>query len=442
MTCPGFRRELAATLVIVLLGVTTVVGPAAAGGLLLYEVGTEDLGLAAAGWSARAQDAATVLTNPAGMTHLEGTQVLGGLQALYGNMPFKVEAGTSPALGSKGGNPVGWFPGGGVFATHRVSPKLAVGLAATGNFGLAEEYDDDWAGRYYVQKATLLGISVLPAISYRLSESVSAGAALNAVYGVLENRVAVNTITGPDGKLELDDTTWGYGVNLGLIYDGGTGTRVGLTYTSQVVLDFAAPAEFSGLTAPLNTLLGARGLLDAEVGLGLRVPQTVMLSTVHELSPSLTLLASAGWQQWSRFGRVDVSVDSSDPISLTTESTFEDTWHGALGLQHNVSEAWRVDFGVGYDSAFQDGGNISPALPANDAWRFGLGLKNRPSPGFGWGLGVRIRLWWHAGGRQDRVGARGPRRARRSHRFLRADRDGLPERQPGVAVLRRTAPSY
>jgi long-subunit fatty acid transport protein len=37
-----------------------------AGGLYLYELGTPDVGTAAAGWAARAQDAATVFTNPAG----------------------------------------------------------------------------------------------------------------------------------------------------------------------------------------------------------------------------------------------------------------------------------------------------------------------------------------------------------------------------------------
>ena len=42
-----------------------------AGGLLLYEVGTADIGLASAGYNARAQDASTVFTNPAGMTKLE-----------------------------------------------------------------------------------------------------------------------------------------------------------------------------------------------------------------------------------------------------------------------------------------------------------------------------------------------------------------------------------
>ena len=39
---------------------------AQAGGLYLYELGTPDVGAAAAGWAARAQDAATAFTNPAG----------------------------------------------------------------------------------------------------------------------------------------------------------------------------------------------------------------------------------------------------------------------------------------------------------------------------------------------------------------------------------------
>jgi long-chain fatty acid transport protein len=351
-------------------------------------VGTAEVGLAAAGCGARVQDAATVLTNPAGMTHLGGTQILGGLQALYGNVPFEVDAGTSSALGSTGGNPVGWFPGGGAFLTRRLSPDLAVGLAVTGDFGLAEEYDDGWAGRYYIQQAAVIGVSVLPAVAYRLGESVSVGAAVNAMYGVLKDQVAVNNITGPDGQLKLDDTAWGYGVNLGLLYDSGAGTRAGLTYTSPVSLGFAAPAEFSNLADGLASVLASRGLLDAQVDLGLHVPQTVMLSGYREVSPSTAVLGSFGWQQWSDFGRVDVGVDSNDPVALTTESTFDDTWHGALGLQRTMAETWRVDLGVGYDSGFQRNGNISPALPANSAWRFGLGVKNQARPGFGWGLAV------------------------------------------------------
>lgn len=115
-----------------------------AGGLLLYEVGTADVGLASAGYTARAQDASTVFTNPAGMTRLEGQQLTLGAQVLYGDIGFTVGQGTSPALGGNdGGMPIGWFPGGGLFYSYSMSPDLKLGFAATGNFGLALRYDAD-----------------------------------------------------------------------------------------------------------------------------------------------------------------------------------------------------------------------------------------------------------------------------------------------------------
>ena len=43
-------------------------------GLYLYELGIPEVGLAGAGWSARAQDAATAFTNPAGMVRLDRSE--------------------------------------------------------------------------------------------------------------------------------------------------------------------------------------------------------------------------------------------------------------------------------------------------------------------------------------------------------------------------------
>ena len=65
------RLAMVASLLVV------AVGEAGAGGLSLYEVGTADVGLASAGYGARAQDASTVLTNPAGMTRLAATRSAG-----------------------------------------------------------------------------------------------------------------------------------------------------------------------------------------------------------------------------------------------------------------------------------------------------------------------------------------------------------------------------
>jgi long-chain fatty acid transport protein len=364
-------------------------GQAVAGGILLYEAGTLDVGLASAGWGARAQDASTILTNPAGMTRLEGSQVLVGAQALYGDYGFSIGSETSSGLGKgDGGNPIGWFPGGSAFFSYSASSDLKFGFGMAGNFGLSEKYDDNWAGRYYAQETTLLGMSLLPSAAYKVSDKFSVGVSLNIMYGMLKNQVAVNNVAPgfDDGRLKLDDTAWGVGFNLGLLYELSVDTRFSLTYNSQVDLDFKAPAEFSNLAPGMEALLSGRGLLNANVDLGINVPQQAMASVFHQLNPQWAVLGSLGWQQWSKFGEAEVGVDSNDPTSLTTNLEFNDTWHGALGAQYSMNEAWMLNFGVAYDSKFQSGSTVSPMLPVNDSWRFGAGVQNQVSKIFSWGI--------------------------------------------------------
>ena len=168
---------------------------AQAGGISLYEIATPDAGLASAGYASRAEDASTLFKNPAGMSLLEGTQVQGGLQALYGSVSFSPDASTSARLGTDdGGNAVGWLPGGSLFIVAPLGEKWRVGLGMLSYFGLAEDYDDNWVGRYYVQKSALLGMSIMPSVSFQATDWLSIGAGLNAMYGFLDTEMAVNNV--------------------------------------------------------------------------------------------------------------------------------------------------------------------------------------------------------------------------------------------------------
>jgi long-chain fatty acid transport protein len=376
----------------VLAALASVCAPVFAGGITLYEVGSADLGLASAGYGARAQDASTVLTNPAGLTRLDGTQVLATGQLMWADVKFSPGGGTSPGLGSgDGGYTVGqngWFPGGGVFASYSASPDLKLGMALTGNFGMPLNYDDGWVGRYYVQKATMLGLSFMPTLAYKVSDQVSVGAGLNAMYGIYKNQVAINNLNPlyGDGQLKMDDETWGWGANVGVMFAPDARTRFGLVWTSQVSLDFKSPLEFSNLAPGIETLLRNRGLLDASLKVGIKVPQGVMLSGYTETSDRWALLGSVGWQQWSKFGQVELGIDDvNNPTSLTTDLEFKDTWHVAAGAQYRYSEPWLINFGVAYDSAFQSG-NVSLLLPVNAAWRFGAGAQQQLDKGQFWGF--------------------------------------------------------
>jgi long-chain fatty acid transport protein len=368
-------------------------GTAMAGGLIAYEIGTADVGLASAGYNVRAQDASTVFTNPAGMTRLDGAQLLAAGQVDYSNLEFSPGSGTSPGLGNEDGGRVfgsdGWFLGGGGFFSYSVSPDLKLGFAVTGNFGAPMKYDDNWVGRYYVQEGTLVGISFVPAIAYKVTSKLSLGSSVTAMNGIYRNKVAINNVhpNYGDGQLKLDDNTWGWGLNLGLLYEVTAGTRLGLTWNSQVGLDFSAQAEFSNLAPGVNALLTKRGLMNSKIDVGITVPQQLMGSIFSQVSDRWAVLGSVGWQQWSKFGQVQLGIQNTlDPTSLTQELDFKDTWHFAAGAQYRLSEPWLLNFGMAYDTGFQDGSNVSPLLPANSAWRFGAGAQHQVSKTFLWGV--------------------------------------------------------
>jgi len=367
-------------------------GQAAAGGLYAYEFGTAEVGLASAGYGARAQDASTVFTNPAGMTRLEGNQFLASGQMIYGRTEFGIGLGTSPGLGADaGGNAFGsngWFPGGGGFYSHSVSPKLKLGFAMTGNFGGVAKYDDNWVGRYYVQQTKLVGLSFVPSIAYKVTDKLSLGAGVNAMYGYYYNTVAINNVAPGfgDGQLKLDDNTWGWGVNLGLLYEIDPRTRLGLTWNSQISLDFSPQSQYSNLAPGLFTLLSNRGLLTSNISIGIKVPQQVMGSLFTQVNDRWALLGSIGWQQWSKFGQLQIGIDNSaNPTGVTANIPFKDTWHVAAGAQYRLSQPWLLNFGIAYDSGFQ-GGTVSPSLPTNAAWRFGVGAEHQASKTFKWGV--------------------------------------------------------
>jgi len=153
---PSPAKPLLLQWVVMLLIITLAPVAAMAGGLTMYEVGTADVGLAAAGYAARANDPGTILTNPAGMTRLKGTQVELGVQTLYGHADFSPDVATTTVAGSSGGNATGLLPGLSAFGTYSVNPDLAVGFGMCSNFGLGLWYDSNWVGRYYIKNSARL----------------------------------------------------------------------------------------------------------------------------------------------------------------------------------------------------------------------------------------------------------------------------------------------
>jgi long-chain fatty acid transport protein len=343
------------------------------GGIELYEIATPDVGLASAGYSARAQDASTLFKNPAGMSLLQGSQFQGGLQLLYGSVTFSPDATTSPRLGNDdGGNAIGAIPAASGFFVYDLSEKWKLGLGALNYFGLAERYDDNWVGRYYVQKSAILGMSLMPTVSFKATDWLSVGAGLNAMYGYLGADVAINNGSPLDGQLKLRDETWGFGADVGVLIEPRKGTRFGVAYLSPLNLDFKDRPEISVFGGSLGTLYTT-----PELNLGVKVPQSIMVGFYQDLSPKWAVMGDFGWQQWSQFGEVQVGVEGAGttPRVVTANLNYQDTWHGALGALYRASDKWQFTGGVAFDSSAVDSANRTVTLPMGQNWRFGVGAS-------------------------------------------------------------------
>jgi long-chain fatty acid transport protein len=376
---------------LLLVGMLLLPQAAQAGGIFLSEIGTPDVGLAGAGWAARAQDASTLFKNPAGMSLLDGPQFQGGAQLLYGNIGFTSNSNSTPS-GGGGGNPIDVFPGASGFYVHPLGDDWRVGLGIFSNFGSALKYTGEWVGRYYLKDVLLAGVSFMPTASYRVNEYLSIGGGVNIMFAAFKQTAAVNNLfSANDGELQIKDQDVGVGGNIGVMFMPTRGTRFGLTYQSPIELNFSDKPKFSNL-GPIGTTLQNNGLLNKKLDLGMTVPQSIMFSAYHELTGAWAIMGDLGWQDWSRFGKVDVTVSTANPTSLTFNRKYQDTWHVGVGTQYRLNPEWVVSTGFGYDSSMVKDKHRTLDLPVGETYKFGLGAMWQTSRTLN--LGFSYELAW------------------------------------------------
>ena len=354
---------------------------AEAAGLWLYEMGTPDVGTASAGMASRAGDAATAFANPAGMTRLDQSQLMVGVQPIYSEIKFDTAQATFG--GDNGGNAGGLAPTGSLSYVNSISKDLKLGATLGSYLGLGVKFNDTWAGRYYVQEEDFLTSFVNGSVGYRVNDWLSVGGGVSLVYGELDVQTNLHNVLdgGPDGRMKLKANDTDVGWNAGVLVEPAAGTRVGLTYNSKVDLKYKDRPSFVGAGPVLNAALQATGLAAAQTTFDFTLPEQLMLSAHHDLSRELSIMADLGWQNWSKFGEIGLSLDTTTAGGATVsprtsvDAHFQDTWHTALGARYRLGPRWSVSAGFAYDSSPVKNSNRSIVLPLDRQYRYALGTQ-------------------------------------------------------------------
>jgi long-chain fatty acid transport protein len=354
-----------------------------AGGAYIYEMAnTTDIGTAGAGLAAKAQDASVVFNNPAGMTRIHRPEIQAGGALLYLNAPF--ESGSGTTITGPDSNTSEFLAGGNFSYVHPLDNDFTVGLSFQNYFGLSLDWEHDWKGRYSSHNEWLIAPQLQPTIAYKINDTLSVGAGAALTYGYLKTKLAVdNRVAGTDGKAEIEDTDTAVQGNFGVMIEPTKDTRIGIRYLTETKLEFDDKISTSGIGPIGEAVLDDLGAID----LGLYMPQAINVSLFHQVNSDWALLGSLGWEDWSRFGKVEVGFDSLGRVT-TVDLKSKDSYHFGIATQYQYDPELMLTAGFSYDSEIFSDNNRSVLLPLGDMYRYGVGFEKSVEKDFKYGVGL------------------------------------------------------
>jgi long-chain fatty acid transport protein len=373
---------------------------AKAGGFYVREHSTAAMGSAFAGAAAYGHDASYLFYNPAAIADLTGTVVTLDGRVFFPNVSIHATEATSPSgtnllpLGDSG-SMADDASAPAVYATHQVDAQTTLGIGFSGPFAVIIQTRPQWAGEYQLLKTSMVSWNLTPTVARRVNDRFAFAFGLN-VQGMdvdLQRRESFLFFSGP-GFLRGNDIAVGW--NAGLTWDPLPGTRVGLSYRSQI-------------THHLNGTAGIKGLpFTQNVSFNLSTPTVISAGIEQSITERLTLLGEVDWNDWSAFDGFRIKFDSGLFPTVVRPQVWKDTWFFSLGGRYQVLDRTSVSAGIGYEQSVSVGGS-NTINPDGDRTILGLGFTHECWRGIT--LAASYAHIWFADGAIDVASPRGTLKA-------------------------------
>ncbi|MAQ71741.1 MAG: outer membrane transport family protein [Alphaproteobacteria bacterium] len=312
-----------------------------AAGFYIQEQSVSALGAAFSGSTTSIDDASTIYFNPAGMTRLDGPQGNLGVNLLIPEGELTDTGTTTPigtAVGDDGGNPYDPTPVPNAYIAYPwMNGKLWTGLGVSAPFGLANEYDDGYFGRYDSTETELLTVDVAPTVAFQAMPWLSLGGGVNIQYADAELKNAAFAGTEGEATLKGDDISVGY--NLGVLVTPMQGTDIGFSYRSAI------SHELDG-----DIMAEGTGLLDFDTtgSADLDLPDIWTLGVAQDVNDKWRIMGQVTRFGWSNFQEIAPVRDDGVAVDPVVQN-YQNTWAFAIGAEYEYSPEWTFRAGYQFD---------------------------------------------------------------------------------------------
>jgi len=367
-----------------------------AAGFQLNEFSSAGLGRSYSGEGAMADTAASASRNPALLMMYTRPELSFGAVFIDPDVDITGKSPSGASLDSKNIAPTAWVPN--LHYVHPINDQFAVGGSVTSNYGLATEFNDGYTAGAYGGKTDLETLNLNLSAAYRLNQQFSFGLGFDAVYakakleryagelpkllagsGQLPPQLAgqVAQIPADTQISHLKGDEWGFGWNAGILYEVDENNRYGLSYRSEVKIDFDGDYK-SSLPSAYNPILSAAGLPYGTNGntipgsLTLNLPEMWEISGYNKVAPQWAVHYSLAYTSWSQFQELKATGNNGQTLFEKHEG-FKDAYRIALGTTYFYDDNWTFRTGIAFDDSPVPAQNRSISIPDQDRFWLSAG---------------------------------------------------------------------
>jgi long-chain fatty acid transport protein len=356
---------------------------ALASGFALREGSTDWMANAFAGDTAKAYDASTAWSNPAGMVRLEQNEIDGSINGLFPSVNFTGANVVGPAAttpGTTGGNLAESVATAGLYGVWSVTPDFKIGFGAGSPFGERIVNPASFVGRYQSLVSSISDEQFTISAAYKINEQWSVGG--GPVIDFFSTRLtqALNTPAAAYGDAVADlrgsDTAAGF--NLGVLYQATPDLRFGLDYRSRIQHAITGTQSISvpgvyGLLPGGGLLTAALNAQNSGVTTSITLPDSLTGGAYWQVTPRLALLSDVSWTDWSLLRSINVTPTSPLAAPSTLVENWRDTVAISVGANYAVTGRLMLQGGAGFDQSPVTDGNRTSRLPDSDRYIVSVG---------------------------------------------------------------------
>ncbi len=350
-----------------------------AAGFAVNELSTNGLGRANAGEAAIAEDASVLSHNSAGLTRLKTITITGSITFIEGSVNLghvgDKDSDNSVTL-------VQTIPT--FYIAAPVNDCLVLGLGGYTDFGFETDYISDFGGLAKANKSDVKAYYLTFSSGYKVTDKLSLGAGVSYIHAKAD--ISSRCVDGPsfcflvgvssgDDIMSLsgDDNTFGW--NIGVLYEFTKGTRLGISYKSEVNITFEGDMNSDVMIGEI-TFINPEGLnWNASSSADLDLPAMLELSAYHELTDRLAVHAGVQKTYWSSFHSPVIKIDNSTMAPTTANESWQNVIRYSIGATYKINQAWTVRVGYANDQTPTTNAERTLRLPDADRDLYSVGTS-------------------------------------------------------------------